>query len=328
MNFPKVSIITLNWNGLKDTIECLESLKKIDYPNYETVVVDNGSTDGSPKEIEILFPGMVLIKNKENLGFAEGNNIGIRHALEKGSDYILLINNDTIVDTQILKSFLEAAYQYPDAGIFGGKIYYYSEKNKLWYAGAKLDSANIRFSKTGFNELDIHNKYNMIEETDIIWGAALFLRKEIPQKIGLLDKRFFLTFEETDWCYRAQKAGYKLLFVPKAKIWHKVSISFGGIESPLYAYFRIRNYLLFAKKNFHFSSQLNLYKDIIKSFFPHFFYNSQFPLLKRVYWDILYIVNHPTLFIANIMGMIDFILRRFGNCPSYIYKLNAVRKKS
>ena len=198
MHNPLVYLIILNWNGMKDTLECLESVRAIDYPNCKIVVVDNGSHDNSCAEIEKQFHDVILIRNGENLGFAEGNNVGIRYALEHNADYIFLLNNDTIVDDQIIKELMSASRKFDDKGIFGAQIFYYSEKQKVWYAGVKWVS-----SDSVFYHLEDRLNQDVIKETDYACGCALFLSAKIIEKIGLLDRRYFLTFEEADWCYRA-----------------------------------------------------------------------------------------------------------------------------
>lgn len=309
----RVSIIILNWNGLKDTIECLESVKKIDYSNYEIIVVDNGSTDGSQNEIKRLFAEVALLENKENLGYAEGNNVGIRYALMNGAEYIFLLNNDTVVDSQILNSFIDVVNLYPEAGIFGAKIYYYSDPNKIWFAGGKLDSVSMRFLHIGMNQID-SEKFNRIQEIDYACGCALFIKKEVIDRIGLLEPSFFLTYEETDWCYRAKALGFKILLSPQLKVWHKISVSFGGNNSPLYTYFFTRNRLLWAKRNLPFCKRYHLYIAVIKEFFPCVFTINKLPLIKRIYWDILRIFQDrkDSRFKAKLFGVADFILNRFN----------------
>lgn len=318
VNNPKVSVIILSWNGLKDTIECLDSVKKIDYPNYEIIVVDNGSTDGSPEEIARLFPEITLIRNKENLGYAEGNNIGIRYALSNGADYILLLNNDTVVDAKILKSFIEAADMYPEAGIFGAKIYYYSEPNKIWSAGSGWDEKKLAFFLRGFGELNMNDKYNQIIGIDYVTGCALFFRKVVAQTIGLLETRFFLVAEDSDWCYRARKAGFKTLYIPNAKVWHKGAASFKGWGSPMRAYFNIRSSLLWAQRNLPIFERWYVYLTISRYFFPYVSTIKEYPLIKRIYWDISEMFRAKLQFKAKIFGLRDFVFRRFGNCPKSI----------
>ncbi|HIC91275.1 MAG TPA: glycosyltransferase family 2 protein [Syntrophaceae bacterium] len=319
MSYPKVSIIILNWNGLEDTLECLESVFKLDYPNFEVIVVDNGSTDDSVRQIRQEFPDVVIIENGKNLGFAEGNNVGIRYAIKNGAEYVLLLNNDTVVDPQLLNAFVEASQLYPEAGIFGAKIYYYSEPNRIWDAGAKWNQNIGKFYIIGENQLDNENKFEQMIEVDYACGCSLFFRTALVSKIGLLDQRFFLTWEETDWCYSARRAGFKCLYVPKAKVWHKVSASFGGNHSPLFRYFYIRNRLLWAQRNLPFSKRWDVYKHVVKELFPCLKLK-EYPVVKRIYWDIYRCVKKPQVK-AQLLGLRDFVLRRFGDCPKGVHRL-------
>ena len=187
INNPKVAIIILNWNGLKDTIECLESVKKIDYPNYEIIVVDNASVDGSPEKLKELFPDITLIRNKENLGYAGGNNVGIRYALKNNAEYIFVLNNDTVVvDKDILKILVKTANLYPDAGVFGPKICLYDEPNKIGFSPTYWDKRKCTFI------LKKYYDYDEVVEIDDIRGCAIFFKREVVEKIGLFDSKFFL----------------------------------------------------------------------------------------------------------------------------------------
>jgi len=266
----EVSIIILNWNGWRDTIECLESIFQSNYPYYNVIVVDNASDDesinkikeycngeikiDSPffeyksdiKPIEVLehrfnqdnnqkslLKKIILIKNRYNEGFAEGNNIGIRYALDNlNSDYIMLLNNDTVVDKDFLVEMLQISENDNKIGITGPKIYYYDEPNLIWFGRGKISWKFCRGLNTGYNEID-RGQYDEIARMEYASGCAFLIKKEVIEKIGLLDKRFFLYFEEIDWTLRATKLGYKTIFVPKGKIWHKISKSGGGIKGKI-----------------------------------------------------------------------------------------------
>ena len=246
MNMKKlVSIIILNWNGKEDTIECLESLRKLDYPNYEIIVVDNGSTDGSCEILKKNYPYVKLIENKKNLGVAEGNNLGIYQA--KG-EYILLLNNDIVVDRDLLKELLTVLESNPGIGIVGPTMYYYDDPKRIWVGGGgkiywNKGEADILRS----NEID-NGQFDEITEVDYIASCALLTKKELFEEIGYMDTKYFAYWDETDWCVRALKAGYKVLYVPKAKMWHKVSSTSKKI-SGFAEYYLTRNRFLFMKEH-------------------------------------------------------------------------------
>ncbi|MBU1298073.1 MAG: glycosyltransferase family 2 protein [Bacteroidetes bacterium] len=227
MTGPLVYIIVLSWNGKADTLECLSSLKELVYPNYRVLVVDNASSDGSAEEVKSQFPDVELIVNKENLRFAGGNNVGIEYAVSKNADYILLINNDTIVDNNFLSELVRTAESDNEIGMVGPKIYYYSEPNRIWYAGGKIELWKGWLSHIGVRELD-NGQYNQTKETDFISGCCLLVKSEVIKKVGLLDTAYYIYGEDVDWCVRASRAGYRLMYEPKAIIWHKLSVSTGG----------------------------------------------------------------------------------------------------
>jgi len=250
MEKPKVAIVIVNWNGWEDTIECLESIYKIDYPDYEVIIVDNHSQDDSVKRIKESSEGkaFTIIENEENYGFAEGNNIGIRYALKYlNPKYILLLNNDTVVDEDFLKELVDAGENKAYIGILGPKIYHYDRPNIIWSAGCKISWKFARGIQIGTGELD-KGQYNDQKEVEYVSGSAFLIKTDVIDEIGLMDKNYFLYFEESDWTLRANQAGYKSLYVPSAKIWHKVSRSGGGISKPAGLYYITRNRWIFMKK--------------------------------------------------------------------------------
>ena len=292
---PRVAIIILNWNGKEDTIECLESLKHITYPNYEILLVDNGSADGSVECFRKRYPGMEIIENGENLGFAEGNNVGIRRAMAEGADYVLLLNNDTVVDPEFLGELVKVAEGDARIGIVGPKIYYYNSKILQTVGNRVIVSLGQPFLR-GLNEEDT-NQYETICEVDSIPGCALLIKKEVITKIGLLDFRYFAYFEDMDWNLRANRAGYKIKIVPMSKIQHKGSAS-TKLNSPLYYYLHTRNRILFVKR--HSSYLKNIF-----IFTPYFiFIRFLFPITKHLIISRK-IENAQAIFHGSIDGIKD-----------------------
>ncbi len=224
---PLVYIIVLTWNGKNDTFECLQSLDEVTYPNFKVLVVDNASTDGTVNAIRTSFPGIEVVVNQTNLRFAGGNNVGIRRALEHGAEYVMLLNNDTIVERDFLTPLVNAAEHDTRVGMVGPKIYFYVNRQQLWYAGGTIEWWKGWISHVGVREKDM-GQYDTTCETDFITGCCVLVKREVIQKIGMLDEAYFLYGEDADWCIRTSQAGYKLLFVPSAKIWHKLSVSAGG----------------------------------------------------------------------------------------------------
>ncbi len=177
-----IFILILNWNGKENTLECLESVQKLDYPNYQVVVIDNGSVDDSVTAIQQSFPQVEIIENGRNLGYAEGNNKGIERAIAEKAEYIFILNNDAIVDPQILNSFIDASCRYPQAGIFGAKIYYYNEPNRIWFAGGAWQNNVAQFTHLGFDQIDDQTNWNSVRTIDYACGCALFFKAEVVQK--------------------------------------------------------------------------------------------------------------------------------------------------
>lgn len=247
---PLVYIILLNWNGYRDTVAAVESCCKLSYPNARILIVDNASSDGSENAFRQVLPACEVLQAGSNLGFAGGNNVGIRHALAQGADYVWLLNNDTVVAPDALSTLITIAEQDASVGIVGSKILYYDHKDLLWFAGAVLDPERPhRPAHIGLNEKD-RGQYDAVRETGYVTGCSLLVRKETLEQVGLLDDDLFLYFEDVDWSARAKTAGWKLMYCPQSVVYHKVSASTGGAASPALLYYTSRNRLYFVKRNF------------------------------------------------------------------------------
>jgi len=269
MNTKKVFTIILNWNGLKDTIECIRSLEKVTYQAHTIIIIDNASADNSVNEINRQFPSYTLLINKLNLGFAEGNNVGIRYALDNGADYIFLLNNDTTVAPDIIDNLIASAQQHPKAGLLNPKIYFYNDPDRIWSAGGYWDDKAKYFEQFGEGELD-KGQYDTVKPIEFAIGCAMFIPRAAIEKVGLLDKTFFLNYEEIDYCFRIKHAGLEVLYIPEAKVWHKISASFGGESSPLKVYYTFRNRLLWAKKHLSFLKRVSIHTSVYRIIFRQF----------------------------------------------------------
>ncbi|HEX2981553.1 MAG TPA: glycosyltransferase family 2 protein [Anaerolineaceae bacterium] len=243
---PKVEIIIINWNGKVDTLACLDSLRGVDYPAYHITVVDNGSADDSVAVLRAHHPEVVVLETGENLGFVGGNNVGLDVARSAGADYALLLNNDTEVAPDFLTRLVAPAETDPRVGITGPSIYYYSAPHTLWSAGGRIDWRRGTTSMIGLDEVDRGQYGREPRAVDFVTGCALLIRMSAVDRVGVLDPRFFLYYEETEWCVRVARAGYRILHVPEAKIWHKIS-NVAREASPMVHYYMTRNRLLFLK---------------------------------------------------------------------------------
>jgi len=335
---PHVSIIILNWNGWEDTIECLESVFQINYPNFDVILVDNDSEDDSLEKIRDYCSGhlkvkssffdydsknkpihvfeyseefekskipivnsnsqfnyLTMIKNDRNYGFPGGNNVGIKFALKFfNPDYILLLNNDTVVNENFLGELVKNGEFNNDIGILGPKIYFYDEPNTIWSAGCKISWKLSRGIQIGTNEID-NGQYDTKKEVEYVSGSAFLIKNEVIKKTGLMDEFYFLYFEESDWTLRANKEGYKSLYVPKAIIWHKISQSGGGISNPIGLYYITRNRWIFMRKWSNKSDYMVfiIYQIIGAIIFPLSFciYYRNLELFKAYYFGLFDAIN-------------------------------------
>jgi GT2 family glycosyltransferase len=253
MGLPLVHIIIVNWNGLKDTLECLESLERLEYPNFEVVLVDNGSTDGSPTLIKAKYPNLFVIENRNNVGYGKANNLGIEYALRNGANYVWLLNNDAISDPRALSNMVQVAEEDPKIGILGSKIYYASDPERIWFAGAGIDWAEGFSSHIGINETD-KGQYDSLRGVERVAGCSMLVRREVCEQVGVFDENYFLFVEEIDWCVRARKQGFRCVLVPSSIVYHKgsASVSRIGNWSSVYNYYNTRNFLYLVRKSFCF----------------------------------------------------------------------------
>lgn len=243
---PKVFVIVLNWNGRDNTIECLDSLLELTYSNFKIIVVDNSSTDGSYNFIKDKYSQIEIIQNSENLGFGEGFNVGIRAAIKKQADYVLCLNNDVIVDNRILNELVKAGELNVDIGGLCPLELSYYQPDRIICAGGVVGFARGKLN--GFGEID-KGQYNKIVTTGLLSGPAMMIKLSALNEVGLFDKNYFYGPEDQDIALKLLRKGYRILFVPKAKLWHKRRGATNGKITPLNDYFHIRNYLLFVKKN-------------------------------------------------------------------------------
>jgi len=223
-DIAKIGVILLNWNGGEYTIPCIDSLLSGKTVPWRIIVIDNASSDDSPDRIEKKYPFIRLVRNKKNLGFTAGNNQGIRQLLSDGADYVWVLNNDTIVNPNCLEEFLKAVKSYPDIACFSGKIYYDSSSNRLWYAGGYRHRVHLGGKHRGEKETD-QGRYDNIEEVEFVSGCCMFLPRWSLMRFGLFIDRYFAYSEDSEWCWRVNRAGGKLLYVPSATLKHCVSAS-------------------------------------------------------------------------------------------------------
>ena len=284
----KIAVVVLNWNQPRLTIDCLRSINRSKTNReikIEVVLVDNNSKKENKKILsdwlkankDKLKVVIKLVENKTNLGFTGGNNVGIRYALRHKADYVFLLNNDTIIKDDCILN-LWKTFKGRKVGIAAPKIYYapgfefhkkrYQPKEKgkvIWYAGGKIDWNNILGKHIGVDEVD-KGQFNKMKCIDFATGCAMMVKEEVFKKIGLFDERFFLYLEDLDFSYRAQKAGFKIIFNPQAVVWHKNAGS-SSSGSALQQYYITRNRLLFGRKHASLKMRLLLTRELLGKWF-------------------------------------------------------------
>jgi len=275
MHTPRIGIIIVNWNGMKDTLACLSSLKTMKGRNDCIVcVVDNASSDESIEQIQKNYPEVVIVKEKTNEGFCKANNDGMKKVLSMGVEYIWLLNNDTTVDPSALMAIKE--FDDASVGAVGSKIYFskgceyhasrYTKKELgkvIWYAGGVIDWENMYASHRGVDEVD-HGQYDTSETTSFITGCSIFVKKEVIEKVGMLDEGYYLYLEDLDWSHRIQMAGYKTMYSPSSIVWHTNAASSGKPGSKLHEYYQSRNRLLFGISYAPLRTKVALLKEAFK----------------------------------------------------------------
>lgn len=237
-----LTVIVLSWNGRELTRDTLASLAACRIPQgwrLHALVVDNASSDGSPDMVRREFPEVELLALTENRRFAGGNNAGLERALAAGADAVMLLNNDVVADPGMVEKLLAAMAERPDAGGFTPLIYHAPPGDLIWYAGGRCAPWLAHSAHIGIREHD-HGQYRGLTETGYLTGCCLLAPAEVWRKVGPLDERYFIYAEDADWSLRARAQGYPLLFVPTARLWHRVSASSGGAVNPWKIYQRLR----------------------------------------------------------------------------------------
>ena len=228
-DLPPVTAVVLNWNRPQETLNCLRSLLEATYPALDVIVVDNGSTDNSVEVLSAAFPDITLLVNEHNLGYAAGNNVGLTHALRGPAAYVLVVNNDTIVDQAAVGELVRAAGRHPQAGALVPKILYALEPDRIWAAGARWARFPPRVKLVGLNAPD-SPRFDQPRELAYATGCAWLLSRPALEELGGFDPAYFMYQEDYDFCYRLRAAGYSLHYVPAAHVWHAVSAGLGSFS--------------------------------------------------------------------------------------------------
>ncbi|HYA87065.1 MAG TPA: glycosyltransferase family 2 protein [Nitrospirota bacterium] len=314
----RIFAILVNWNGFRDTIECLKSLFDKLQKDINIVILDNASSDGSLQNIEgwalenkvkydiivthadtytIQRHSLTIISLNSNLGFGTASNIGIRFAIFNNADYILLLNNDTLAKDDFLQSLMKTALSVPDAGIIGGLIRCYPNQGKVWFSGGHIDSRRGAFYHRVNDCADQR-------ESDFITGCLMLIPVHVFQKVGYFDERYFLNVEDIEFSRRVKAAGYKIIVNCNAVIYHKVSATIGGLYSSRNQYYFHRNRMLF------FSEQLSGIKKTL-------FFIFQFLLAIPAWMVIQCIKGNRQAVKGAILGYFDYFTGNYGKSKFY-----------
>jgi GT2 family glycosyltransferase len=291
---PSLYVVILNWNHPQDTLACLESVRHSHYKNLGIVVVDNGSSDDSVALIQKAFSDVLLLENGTNLGYAGGNNVGIYHALNQGAEFVVLLNDDVLVEEETFDRLVASAKE-PAVAAVGCKVRLFGDAKRLWAAGECFPRGQEYPADDG--------RFDTPGEIRYAVGCCILIRRSALLDVGLLDEDFFCVHEEQEWCYRARKAGYAIVYAPDAVVQHKVSASLTSSFSPTYHYLFVRNLLRLNERR------------------------GNMPRGWRRLWAVLWVWQQELTFIGAhgacrlrrgwgaTRGALDYVLGRFGPPP-------------
>lgn len=248
MTQPSILVVILNWRQPTLTIACVDAVQEMTGPPLDILLIDNGSGDDSAEILAQTLPDIPLLKLPENLGFAGGCNVGLRQAINQGYHYALLLNNDALPEVEMLNQLLAAMTE--DTGLVGPKVLYHPERDYVSFGGGRQHRTLLELRDEKGNQKD-QPDWQETEAVDYLWGTCWLVNLAATQKVGLLDERFFMYYEDLDWSIRFRQAGYRLLWVGKARLYHHESRSTGGTDSPLRRYYLARSSVLFFRRHGH-----------------------------------------------------------------------------
>jgi GT2 family glycosyltransferase len=302
-SLPEVAVIVLNWNGKDDTLACLKSVRAQETVAVHIMLVDNASTDLSVSAVRDNFPEAEIIENAANLGYAGGNNVGLKHALKRGFEYIFVLNNDTVLDPYCLEKLVVDLQAHPNAAAAAPKILFLDSPTTICFAGGMLTPEGAP-DHVGLHQQD--GQQFLSSDTEWLTGCAILFRSQALEEVGLFESKFFLLFEDLDWSMRAKNLGYTLRFAADARLWHKASASFGKTFSPSYWYYYSRNNLLWIERHFPPRQRPRLYLSALKRTLYAMFRNTNTPRLER-----------KQIRRSVTRGVSDYLFRRFDEKHSW-----------
>jgi GT2 family glycosyltransferase len=271
MVLPKIGIVLLNYNGYKDTIECIRSLNNINYKNHVIIIVDNASTDNSFEILEKnINKNCFLIQSEKNNGFANGNNIGIKKALSMNCDYVILLNNDTLVHKDFINEMIKCYSLYENVGLVSSKMLFYPESKKVWFGGGSFNDKKFIVTHQYYENED--NYEDSIREISFATACCLMISRNVIENVGLLPEEYFMYFEDVDYCYNVILNGYKIIYNPNAKIYHKANSSTKKEKNGFLIKYELRNRFICIEK---YKNHMDAKKYKIIKFFYYASYFKQ-----------------------------------------------------
>jgi len=304
MSEPNVFVLVLSYNGIKWLKDCLPSIFDMDYQNFETVVIDNGSSDGTQDFLREFFPQVQVIALQQNRGYAGGFNAGLEYAAQRDAEYFLIMNNDVEIDTHALSALVEVAKTDVKAGFVTGKVYYFDRRDVIQTVGRREDPITWAGTHIGADEKDI-GQYDQIKERLFADDIYTLVSRKMYDEIGGYDPQFFLHCEEFDWQLRAKKAGWKIFYTPQARLWHRGSATTGGAGSPINNYFLERSRMIVIAKHGN------------RNRLSRYFFWSMTQALYRLAGSVLHL-NKITLKarLARIFGLLSGLCWLFHRKPA------------
>jgi GT2 family glycosyltransferase len=300
MTQPLLYVIVLNNNNLDDTLACLSSLYHNDYQNFHVILLDYGSSDNTIQAVHAAYHKVQIVPLADNLGYAGNNNVGVRMALKQGAEWIFILNNDTVLDPFCLSRLVEAGDSDVRVGMVGPLVYHFDEPNIIQSAGGELGKY-WRSIHLGMNEVD-QGQFKTVRAVEWLSGCAILVRSTLVEQAGALDADYFLYWEETEWCIRVSRAGWKILHAPNAKLWHK-GVKRNYDPRPYVTYYMTRNYLFtLTKHKAPFLIRLYAFGEILRTLLS-------WSIKPR--WR-----NRRDHRYAMWRGVVDFFHHRVGPMPS------------
>jgi GT2 family glycosyltransferase/SAM-dependent methyltransferase len=322
--WPRVGIVVLTHNGKDDTLQCLESIQRLAYAPADTVVVHNGPADSSRDAIRARFPEVAFLEAGRTLGDATGTNLGMRHALERGAEYVLVLNDETVVDRTLLTRLMKTAALTPEAGLWGPRICDYSRPDTVWATGFTWDPRQQNFVKCGKGEEAPGAAENTVHVVDALTGFAMLVRRDVFERVGMFAPEYLFCWKEIDFCTRAIEQGFECVVVPAALVWRKIGASLGEVRPTVLEYFDTRNRLLWARRHLQPRQRRAVRRQVLQEVWQ------MLPLpptraagARKFYWWVLEVAREfrRPLVRVRLRALFDHLLGRSGDCPEAVRQM-------